>query len=204
MTSSHHPAISIVILAAGPSSRMGQPKQLLLFNGYSLLEQAVITAKNSKADHVLVVLGSGAAENKKAIEHLSVEIILHDRWAEGMGSSLKKGLTECVKKFPETKAILVMVCDQPRLTTNHLNELIDTYSKTKNVVVASRYASTVGVPAIVDHSLFGDILCVDNHQGAKSIILKHQANLMEIDFTGGEIDLDTPEDVGNYKKYNYY
>ena len=201
MTSSHHPAISIVILAAGSSSRMGQPKQLLPFNGFSLLEQAVITAKNSKADHVLVVLGSGATENKKAIKHLSVETILHDRWAEGMGSSLKKGLTECLKKFQETKAILVMVCDQPKLTTNHLNALIDTYSKTQNIVVASRYASTVGVPAIFDHSLFGDILRVDNHQGAKSIILKHQTNLMAVDLKGGEIDLDTPEDYKTFTSY---
>ncbi len=200
MITSQHNAISIIILGAGSSSRMGQPKQRITLNGYPLLAQAVITAKNSAASHVLVVLGSGAVENKQVIENLGVEIVFHDGWAEGMGSSLKKGLTSCQEKFPETQAILVMVCDQPSITTQHLNTLMDTYTKTQKSVVASHYALTLGVPAVFDGSLFPEILHMANDQGAKNIILNNQAKRVAIDLPGGEIDLDTPEDLKRYRE----
>lgn len=201
MITSQHNAITIIILAAGASTRMGQPKQLIKLNGYSLLEHAVLTAKNSKADQVIVVLGSESEKSMEAIEHLPVEIVVNDQWNEGMGSSLKKGLTACQKKFPETRATLIMVCDQPSITTHHLNNLIDTYTKTQKPIVASQYTSTFGVPAVFDHTLFQEILQLPDRQGAKNIIMKHQKNLLAVDLPGGEIDLDTPEDLLRYKKH---
>lgn len=202
MIPSQHNAITIIILAAGASTRMGQPKQLIKLNGYSLLEHAVLTAKNSKADHVMVVVGSGGEKSMEAIEHLPVDSVVNDRWNEGMGSSLKKGLTACLEKFPETRAILVIVCDQPSITTHHLNNLIDTYTKTQKPIVASQYTSTFGVPVIFDRTLFQEILQLPDRQGAKNIVLKHQENLMAIDLPGGEIDLDTPEDLNRYREQN--
>lgn len=195
-----HNAITIIVLAAGSSSRMGQPKQLIELNGYSLLEHAVRIAKNSKADQVLVVVGSDGERNMEAINHLAVEVVMNHQWNEGMGSSLKTGLITCLEKFPQTRAILVLVCDQPHVTTGHLNSLMNTYAQTHSSIVASRYASTVGVPAVFDHTLFQALLNLPNNQGAKNIILNYQTNLVAIDLPGGEIDLDTPDDLRRYRE----
>ncbi|MBX2946560.1 MAG: nucleotidyltransferase family protein [Cyclobacteriaceae bacterium] len=195
-----HNAITIIVLAAGSSSRMGQPKQLIQLNGYSLLEHAVRIAKNSRADQVLVVVGSDGEKNIEAINHLAVEVVMNHQWKEGMGSSLKTGLIACLEKFPQTRAIVVLVCDQPRVTTDHLNTLMNTYTQTHSSIVASRYASTVGVPAVFDNFLFQELLNLPNNQGAKNIILNHQTNLVAIDLPGGEIDLDTPDDLRRYRE----
>ena len=190
---------SIILLAAGASSRLGQPKQLVEFEGVPLLLKSTLTALDAKFAHVTAVLGADAEVHKKIIAHLPVEIITNHEWEKGMGTSLKFGLRHVLKSRPETEAVVVMVCDQPLLTAAHLVALIALCEKTSSPIVASRYEKAIGVPALFDRSLFAKLLEIKDEQGAKAIIESHGNAIELIDWPEGKIDIDTPEDL---KKMN--
>jgi molybdenum cofactor cytidylyltransferase len=184
--------IAIILLAAGSSSRMGQSKQLLLVNGKSLLIHVAEIAKKSDVGSVIVVLGAAEETHRKVLNNLSVDVIYNSRWQTGMGSSLKAGLNHVIATEPKTEAVIVMVCDQPLLTTNHINSLIRKYNKSNKLLVASSYSNTVGVPALFGRQLFAEILKLGDEEGAKKIIQNYAAEVVE--FPEGSIDLDTPDD----------
>lgn len=186
---------SIILLAAGSSSRLGQPKQLVEHEGVPLLLKSTLTALGAKYAHVAVVLGADAHVHKKIIAHLAVEIITNHEWEKGMGSSIKAGLRQVIKSRPETEAVVVMVCDQPLLTSAHLTSLLLLHKKTSSPIVASRYEKAIGVPALFDRSLFSKLLEIKDQQGAKAIIESHAGTIEFIDWPEGRIDIDTPEDL---------
>lgn len=188
--------LTILILAAGPSTRMGQSKQQLLIDGKSLLIRTVETALQSDAGEVIVVLGASEDAHRQLLKEVPIEIIFNPEWEAGMGSSLKAGLSHALSINPRTEAIIVMVCDQPQLRSYHVKSLLEKHKSTKALIVASSYASTIGVPALFDKKLFGKILELDDEHGAKKIIQQYQAET--IDFPEGVIDLDTPEEYGNF------
>ena len=188
--------IAIILLAAGPSSRMGQSKQQLIIDGKSLLVHSTENAIRSDVGKVIVVLGAEEEAHRKILKGLSVDVIFNSHWQTGMGSSLKAGLNHVVTNNPKTDAVIVMVCDQPLLTVAHINSLIQKYRKTNALLVASAYSNTIGVPALFNHKLFHEILNLTDDHGAKKIIQKHQAQI--VDFPNGTIDLDTPEDYKTF------
>ncbi len=187
--------ISVIILAAGSSSRLGQSKQLVMIDGVPLLLKSTLASLDAKYLHVVVVLGANAAEHKKMIAHLPVEILTNTEWENGMGSSLKKGLRYVLKSKPATRAIVVMVCDQPLLTQEHLAALRHAYTKTNSQIVASRYGGMKGVPALFDYRLFPSLMEIDDSQGAKVVIEAHSETVHTIDWEDGHLDIDTPEDL---------
>lgn len=199
MTDKNIKGISIIVLAAGSSSRLGQSKQLILVDGKTLLEKSALAALNSGAEHVVVVLGAQATLHKKVIEHLPVGIIINEEWEKGMGNSLKAGLNYLVTKYPETKTVIVMVCDQPFLTSEHLKKLIASFQKNPTEIVASSYNQTKGVPALFSRSMFSQLFLLEDTQGARKIIQLHQGSMQLVEFSKGEIDLDTPEDLSKLK-----
>jgi molybdenum cofactor cytidylyltransferase len=186
---------SVIILAAGSSSRLGRPKQQVKVDGVPLLRKSVQAALEAKYSHVIVVLGSCAGEHKKMIAHLPVEIVIHHEWENGMGSSLKAGLIQLLKSRPETSAVVVMVCDQPLLTATHLVALRDLFRKSLKPIIASRYLEIIGVPALFDHSLFPELLKIKDTQGAKAVIENHLSLVETIHWVEGRLDIDTPEDL---------
>lgn len=177
---------------------MGQSKQLLEIDGEQLLLKSTRVALQSEAEKIIVVLGANEMAHRKIIEHLNVEIIANPDWETGMGSSLKKGLRQLLQVVPQLKAALVMVCDQPLLTTEHINKLIQTFTNTNSQIVASHYSGSAGVPALFEKSLFEKLLSVEDESGAKKIIQQHKEAIQTIDFLQGAIDLDTPDD---YRKF---
>lgn len=189
--------ITALLLAAGSSSRMGQSKQLLLVDSVPLLRKTVLTALEANTNHVAVVLGYNAGQHQQIIQDLNVDIIKHPGWQEGMGSSLKAGVSHILKNHPDTQAILVLVCDQPHITSEHLNALISNYQTSQAPIIASAYASTVGVPVLFDKSKFAELLELDNTQGARKILEKNLSAVLSVEFPEGEVDIDTPDD---YKK----
>ena len=192
--------LAIIILAAGPSSRMGQPKQQLLIDGKSLLIRTVETALQSDVGKVIVVLGASEEVHRELLKEVPVETIFNPNWQAGMGSSLKAGLSHAFSINPRTEAIIVMVCDQPLLQSSHIKSLIEKYRKTNALIVASVYSNTTGVPALFDQKIFGKILELDDEQGAKKIIQQHEVET--INFPEGAIDLDTPEEYNNFVQSN--
>lgn len=190
--------IGIILLAAGSSSRMGQSKQLLEIGGEQLLLKSTQVALQSIAEKVIVVLGANESAHRKVIEQLPCEIIVNEDWQLGMGSSLKKGLAELLLIAPKLEAVLVMVCDQPLLTSEHLNQIIKKFKLAKSQIVASYYSGSAGVPALFDKSLFEKLLNAEDQAGAKKILIQHKEVVQTIDFAQGAIDLDTPEDYQTF------
>lgn len=186
---------SVIILAAGSSSRLGRSKQLVKVNDVPLLLKTTMAALEALYSHVVVVLGAKAEEHKKLIAHLPIEIIIHTEWEKGMGSSLKTGLQHILKLKPKSLAIVVLVCDQPLLTSSHLTALRGAYRKTGKPIVASLYKETLGVPALFDQSLFPELLEIKDVQGAKIVIENHPGSVEPIPWTGGGLDIDTPDDL---------
>jgi len=192
--------VGIVILAAGSSSRMNRSKQLLEIEGESLLLRSVRIAHQSKAKKVVVVLGANEEDHRKLIDKLPVEIVSNPEWQKGMGNSLKKGLYHILKIFPDMESVVVMVCDQPLLTTKHLNHLLENSLSTENSIVASFYSGIGGVPALFKKEYFDQLLSLDDHEGAKIIIQKNKSGLKLVEFPDGKIDLDTQSDYETFLK----
>lgn len=190
---------TVIILAGGSSLRLGQSKQLVEVDGVPLLLKSTLTALNANYTNVVVVLGAHSDHHKKTIAHLPIEIITNTGWERGMGSSLKTGLEHVIKSRPETSAVVVMVCDQPLLTSAHLSALRDVHKNTFSHMVASRYGNTIGVPALFDRTIFPEMLNIKDAQGAKTIIESHAESVNTINWEDGQIDIDTPEDLKSLK-----
>ncbi len=190
--------LGIIILAAGSSSRMGQSKQLLDINGEPLLRRIVRIALDVVPDEVVVLLGANHEEHFKVIEDLPIKSVHNNNWERGMGSSIKAGLSHLLETSPSTSAVMILVCDQPLLTADHLKELKQAYITSGAPVAAMAYARTVGVPAIFEKSLFADLINLPDDKGAK-IVIEKNPSLLTIPFPEGSLDLDTPGDYERLK-----
>jgi len=190
--------IGIIILAAGSSSRMGQSKQLLDVNGKTLLRLSIDTAAKSSARKTVVVLGANEKAHSKIVSGSSAEAVINPFWENGMGSSLKTGLNFLLKKCPLAEAVIILVCDQPLLTGEHLTNLIDTHYLSQKPIVASRYADTIGVPVLFAKKYFEKLQSLKDNEGAKKIIKENPADIAIVEFPQGEIDLDTTEEYDRF------
>lgn len=185
-------AIGLVLLAAGASSRMGTAKQLLPYQGRSLLRYMAEVALASRCSSVVVVLGAHVDRTRLEIGDLPVQIVENPHWSTGMGSSIQAGVQQITAQ--PLAAIIVMLCDQPLVTSANLNQLIESYQATQHSVIASAYSGTLGVPALFNHQLFPDLLSLSPNQGAKHLIKQYHDRVDSVSFPEGAIDLDTPED----------
>ena len=192
--SSANDKIGIVILAAGVSSRLGSPKQLLSYNGKTLLRHAVDEATNSNADFVVVVLGANADLLLKEIDATKASVIENKEWEEGMASSIRTGLKTLLKQQVQVDGVIFMVCDQPFVSSVVLNNLINSYKETGKPVVASDYGEVTGPPAFFHQSFFTELMQLKGDEGAKRIIQQHKNETATIPFPEGRIDIDREED----------
>ena len=190
--------IAIILLAAGPSSRMGQSKQLLKIGEESLLKHAVKAVLQSGFIPVVVVLGAEEEKLRGEIGNHEVNVISNPLWETGMGSSVKAGVKFILGKYPETEAIIICVCDQPLLSASHLKNLESKHTESGSPIVASRYGDSGGVPALFHRSLFAELAALSDSQGAKKIILQHPEATVWDDFPDGAVDLDTMEDYQTF------
>ena len=183
-----------MILAAGASSRLGSPKQLLFYKEQTLLQYSLQQATGSQANAVVVVLGANAKKIAGEISAYSVLIKVNKGWEEGMASSIRTGLSSLLEQIPDLAAVIFMVCDQPYVTSALVDDLIEAGNKTNYQVVASRYENSVGIPALFKADMFEELLALKGEAGAKKIIQKNADQISYLDFEKGGIDIDTPED----------
>jgi len=184
----------IIILAAGASVRLGKPKQLLEFNGTTLLQHAVLEAVKSNAKPVIVVLGANTDLFSKEIDQINVHVVTNTEWGEGMASSIRMGLETVLHISPLTDAMIFMLCDQPYVSAVLLNDLIDTQIKTGKPIVASDYGNTAGPPALFHKDFFSELMQLKGDTGAKKVIQKHSDEVATVLFNKGGVDIDTMED----------
>ena len=185
----------IILLAAGSSSRMGRPKQLLPYQGNSLLQRSIDVAMATKVQHIVLVLGANADTIQK---HISVDgplVVVNDKWQEGIASSIRLGITTISAIDKAITGVLIMLCDQPLLTHHVLLKLLATHQATNKMIVASSYGDTVGTPAYFHRLLFPYLLLLQGDTGARSLVDLHTENLAIVPFPGGAIDIDTEDDI---------
>lgn len=188
---------SIILLAAGPSDRLGRPKQLLPYKESTLLEHLIDQAKNSLAKSIVVVLGANEREIKDAINSDHINISLNDEWKEGVASSIRYGIAVVQNITPETDAVILMVCDQPYVTSKLLNELIKQYEKTGKPIVTSACNNEICPPALFHQSMIPELMQLTGDNGAANIIKIHKGNTLTVPFPKGKIDINT---LADYKE----
>ncbi len=182
-----------LILAAGASSRMGQPKQLLPWGGQTLIEHQ-IQIRLQTGEEVVVVLGANSKIILPIIEKLPIIIIINPEWALGIGNSLAFGIRELNNKIPDAKGALISLVDQPLITIIHLNKLFKTCVPGNQQIIASQSASGwTGVPALFDRFYFEELIKLNGEEGARKIIKKFASNVIPIDARDLLEDMDTPE-----------
>lgn len=190
--------IPAIILAAGASRRLGQPKQLLGFAGESLLQRALRVAKEGGAAPVLAVLGAHFAPICVSIPFDQAIPVFNDQWEHGISTSIHAGLHELDVRAPEASGALVMTCDQPRLSADHVRTLLNTYiEQASPSIVASTYAGTTGIPAVFPRSVFSHLHALRGDKGARKLLVKPPCPVVPVPFDGGEIDIDLPADLAN-------
>lgn len=187
-------------MAAGPSTRLGKPKQLLQHNGKSLLKHSIEEALNANANSVIVVLGAHSNLLYGEIDKNKVQLVVNTEWEDGMASSIRLGLKSLLKRIPLVDAVIFIVCDQPHLSASLLNELLITQQETGKPIVASHYGEAIGPPALFHKSFFAELMQLKGDTGAKKIIQEYSAELTTVSFPEGKIDIDSPADYEALQK----
>lgn len=183
----------IVLIAAGESSRLGTPKQLLPWGGHTLIRHAALTALKAALGPVVVVLGAHEQGCRVALDGMPLEISHNPDWLSGMGCSIATGVRALQGNSLE--AVIVMLCDQPFVNAASLRDLDSEWRRGGCEVVASSSQGVIGSPALFSSNRFECLLALAGHQGAKSI-LHRESNLRCIECPQAAIDVDTPEDWG--------
>jgi molybdenum cofactor cytidylyltransferase len=191
-------SIVAVVLAAGASRRMGQAKQLLPYNGQSLLRRAVTAAQDSDCEAVIVVLGANADSFQSEISRTAAHAVINQQWEQDMSSSIRCGLNRVESLQPEASAVLLMLCDQPLIVGESINRLIDGYRKRRPLIAASQYEIgdevVWGVPAVFSRAVFPELANLVGNAGAKSVITRHKERALFIAVPEAALDLDTISD----------
>ncbi|RYF96973.1 MAG: nucleotidyltransferase family protein [Chitinophagaceae bacterium] len=193
----HTSTIGVVILAAGESSRMGEPKQLLPYSGTTLLQHTIDIAQSSRAKPVIVVLGANAGIIQEEVKTDTAICVTNASWREGIASSIRCGVNHMVQANLPPDAVILMVADQPFVTSTLLNALADQYINHRHPVVASKYEETLGTPVLFDKQYWPQLLALKGDEGAKSLIYKNIDLAAFVSFPKGKIDVDTKEDFSN-------
>lgn len=192
-------SVGLIILAAGASTRMGTPKQLLLYRGRSFVRHITEVAIASVCQPIAVVLGAHAQRIKPEVSQLPVQVVENQQWAQGMSSSLRVGMEALNAMNPKLEAVAIALCDQPFVSSQTLDQLVEAYHFTGKPIIASEYAGTLGVPAVFSRTLFSEFMALKSTEGAKQIIKKHIHEVFSVPFAEGSIDIDTPKEYEQFK-----
>ena len=183
-----------IILAAGGSSRLGQPKQFLVYEGETLIRRAARAAIEGGCAPVVIVAGDDLARVIEEVAGLVVQVVHHPEWQRGIGASLRVGLAEMRALAPELPALVVMVCDQPFVSAALIAQLIARHAKDRRLNIACAYAATIGVPALFTRHFFHRLAALPDDHGARQVLREWPHSTATIPFPEGAIDIDTAED----------
>jgi molybdenum cofactor cytidylyltransferase len=189
--------IPVLLLAAGASRRMGQPKQLLPWGGNTLIEHQVHSLKKIQ-NPVFVVLGSNSGLIAPLLEKLRVNIIINDNWEKGMGNSISCGMGAVVNELKSPAGVLITLLDQPLIPVGHYERMISLFSQGfQQIIVSGSKSGWKGVPALFDSYYFEELTRLDGDSGAKKIIENNPEKITAIPCKECLEDIDTPE---SYRK----
>ncbi|MGV0005291.1 MAG: nucleotidyltransferase family protein [Candidatus Porifericomitaceae bacterium WSBS_2022_MAG_OTU9] len=188
--------IYAIILAAGESSRFGSPKQLADWQDNNLLQHAINITKSLFDKNIIVVLGANARLIQPRLNEGEITIETNNDWQSGISSSIRAG----IKALPEdTKAVIILLCDQPLINKSSLKKLIDLWQQRSNSIVASEYQGTLGVPAIFPAAFFSQLESLQGDKGAKQLLMSMKEQVLTISIPEASIDIDTQNDFNHLK-----
>lgn len=179
---------------------MGTAKQLLIYQGKTLLDRTIYTAKEVfDEDHIILVLGANHNEITSKIANKDIPIFINEEWQSGMASSIRSGLETLLKQFPDLDNCFISVCDQPYLTSDIFSQMLQLKENLQKEIVVAKYADTMGVPALFSKKYFTTLMALEGEQGAKKIIQQNRDDVETFEFEKGAIDIDTKVDYENLK-----
>lgn len=183
-----------MLLAAGGSSRLGQPKQLVKFQGESLLRRAARALAGSVYFPVVVVLGAESDASASEIAGLPVYQASNSDWQSGMSSSIRTGLARLLEMEPAIDGVLIALCDQPHVSAEMLERFAERFSVSNAAAIAAAYDETIGVPALFSRELFGKLQTLRGDKGAREL-LRSRSDVLTIDLPSAAFDIDTDPDL---------
>lgn len=170
---------------------MGEPKQLLEFEGETLVHAAVRAAQEGGCEVVCVVTGHAREAVENAVADLRPLLVHNENWPRGMGGSIRLG----VSAIQPASAVVLLACDQPAVNAAAIRALLDLHEQAAQPIVASQYAGTFGIPALFDESCFDDLDALLDDRGAKLVIQANLAKVVFFEFPDAAFDLDSSDDV---------
>jgi molybdenum cofactor cytidylyltransferase len=185
--------VGAILLAAGTSSRLGEPKQLLEFRGRPLVRHVAEQALASRLAGLTVVVGNRAGEVRAALHGLNVHVVENSLFQQGQSTSLRAGLVA----FPRgLAAALILLVDQPFVDSALIDRLVGLYEESGALIVAPQYAGRRGNPVLFDHALMPELLTVVGDTGAREIIQRHRDRLVSLELPDDRafLDIDTWDD----------
>lgn len=186
--------LGVVILGAGSSSRMGQPKQLLEYQKKTLLQNTIDTTRHLNFSSKVVVLGANADQILHSINAEGFRIKINSEWQEGISSSIRMGVSQSLSDHPSIEHILFLLTDQPFVSDQLLHKLMKMHLEGNKSITGSKYNNIVGVPAIFARPIFPQLIEMSGDMGARYIINKYPHDVAAVDFDMGYFDIDTKED----------
>jgi molybdenum cofactor cytidylyltransferase len=194
MTESSDPKIAGLLLAAGGSSRLGRPKQLVEWEGKTLIRRAAEALIDAGCSPVLVVLGAEVDRSREELAGLDLVTVVNDAWESGMGSSIAFGMRAVVSVDPRPAAILISLCDLPLISAEELRPFLNNFRRSGNDVIAAEYNNVAGVPALFSAKFFPSLASLDGEKGAREII-RNSRGALRIPLPVAAIDVDTELDL---------
>lgn len=185
-----------IILAAGKSKRMGKPKLLLPFREKTIIETVIQNAILSKADKILVVLGSNQDKIEQKIKNLPIKIVVNPHFSKGMLSSIQCGIQSIPKN---ARAVLVMLGDQPSISSDIINKIIDKFKSTKKGIILPVNKNKRGHPVLIDIKYRDKVERLNLDIGLRELIHNHPEDIMEVELETSNI-LQNINDMNDYKR----
>lgn len=186
--------IAAIVLAAGGSRRLGTPKQLMRYEGESLVRRAVRSARTAEVDAVIVVAGGSAEQVLPEVRDMTDVIVVNSDWATGLASSCVAGIWAVQTMYPACDGVLLTVIDQPLVDGDALRRLRARFDGTYRIVAAA-YDEVVGVPAIVGREFFPELLTLSGESGAGRWIRAQGKAVVRVSMPEAAFDVDTPDDA---------
>jgi len=184
----------IIILAAGNSSRLGEPKQLLQFQGKSLIRHITQAALETVGRNTIIVTGSNSELLEQELGDLPCKLVFNADWQKGMSTSIKTGIHALESHDPHVKGSILAVSDQPFVSAEVFNALIQIFEETRKGIIASQYSDSLGTPAFFTTSHFPTLLQLAGAEGAKKLFKHYPDDISVYPFPQGSIDIDTQDD----------
>lgn len=190
--------LTVIVLAAGKSTRMGENKLLKAVKGRPMIRHVVETCLASKVDSVAVVVGHEEAEIRRALAGLNCRFVSNPDYEMGQSSSVKAGLS-VVRE--DADAILVMPADVALVASEHINRVVEEYARHDGRIVVASHRGRLGHPILLDRSLFGEISEINEVTfGLKAVVEAHRDEVRKVEVGARDVllDIDTMHDYERF------